>query len=352
MKKLFIVLAVFASLGLLAQIPDGYYDDAQGLSGIVLKLALHNIIKDHVEYSYDDLRDFVLKDTDEDPQNTDNVILLYTCRSVPKSTFGGGVDDWNREHVWAKSHGDFGNYPPCGTDAHHIRPTDTSVNSIRGNKDFDYGGSSVYDNGELAGWTDDDSWEPVDEIKGDVARMIMYMAVRYEGSGSNPDLEIVDYVNSAPNGEPFHGKASTLLEWHNIDPVDDWEITRNNKIYSYQENRNPFIDHPEYAALIWPELANEEQLPQIALNMHCYPNPFNPETTIVFNTEETTTVNLSIYNTNGRMIKELYKGSVNNKIEINWNGTDLRGNKVASGIYLISLKTKKGNLTRKAILIK
>lgn len=233
---------------LTAHIPSGYYDTAMGLSGSALQGALHNIIKDHTEYSYDDLRDFVLRNTDEDPNNSSNVLLLYTGRSQAKSTFGGGSNDWNREHVWAKSHGDFGNNPPAGTDAHHIRPTDASVNSDRGNLDFDIGGSPV---SEAPGcYRDSDSFEPRDAVKGDVARMIFYMATRYKGGSGEPDLKVVDAVNTSPN--PRHGKLSQLLMWNTQDPPDDFEQNRNNVIYyDYQANRNPFIDHPEFADLIW-----------------------------------------------------------------------------------------------------
>jgi len=119
----FTAILVFYFTTGFSQIPPGYYDDAAGLKGEALKTALHDIINDHIEYSYNDLRDFILMETDEDPDNPDNIILLYTGRSQNKNTFGGGADEWNREHVWAKSHGDFGNDPPCGTDAHHIRPT-------------------------------------------------------------------------------------------------------------------------------------------------------------------------------------------------------------------------------------
>lgn len=244
------LLLLFISLRITAQIPAGYYDDADGLEGTALRSALHNIIDNHTEYSYDDLRDFILRESDEDPNNSNNVILLYTGRSQAKSTFGGDANDWNREHVWAKSHGGFGDSPPHGTDAHHLRPTDASVNSNRGNLDFDNGGT---ENSEASGnYSDSDSWEPRDAVKGDVARMLFYMAVRYEGDAAGElDLELVDNTNSSPSGEPLHGKLSALLEWHVQDPPDDFERNRNEVVYSYQGNRNPFIDHPEYVACIW-----------------------------------------------------------------------------------------------------
>jgi endonuclease I len=224
---------------------DKYYENAIGKTGAELKTALHHIIKGHVQLSYDQARD-ALKATDEDPNNKNNVILLYTNRSQAKSTFGSSGDAWNREHVWAKSHGDFGTTKGAGTDIHHLRPTDASVNSSRGHLDFDNGGISHPECTECK--YDSDSWEPPNRVKGDIARMLMYMAVRYEGNGEI-DLELADQVNTYP--KPLHGKLSVLLEWNKLDPVEAFEMKRNETIQSYQKNRNPFIDHPEWADLIW-----------------------------------------------------------------------------------------------------
>ncbi|UKJ81127.1 endonuclease [Priestia megaterium] len=227
---------------------EDYYRTAAEKTGNSLKTELHNIIDHHTELSYSAVWE-ALKKTDEDPANANNVILLYTGRSQAKSTNGGGVDDWNREHVWAKSHGDFGTAMGPGTDLHHLRPTDVSVNSTRGNLDFDNGGTEHSE--ALGNYFDSDSWEPRDEVKGDVARMLFYMAVRYEGDVSDePDLELNNTVNNGT--APYHGKLSVLLRWNAQDPVDDRERRRNDIIYSdYQHNRNPFIDHPEWVNEIW-----------------------------------------------------------------------------------------------------
>ncbi|MGA9287186.1 MAG: endonuclease [Anaerobacillus sp.] len=226
---------------------DTYYSSAMGKTGSSLKTELHMIIDDHTELSYNDVWD-ALRVTDEDPSNPNNVILLYSGRSQSKFENGGNVDDWNREHVWAKSHGDFGTSRGPGTDIHHLRPTDVTVNSSRGNLDFDNGGSPQ---SEAPGnYFDSDSWEPRDSVKGDVARMIFYMAVRYEGDSGEVDLEVNDLVDngSAPN----IGKVSVLKSWNEMDPVDSFEEHRNNVIYDqYQHNRNPFIDHPEWVEAIW-----------------------------------------------------------------------------------------------------
>ncbi len=124
--------------------------------------------------------------------------------------------------------------------------TRTLVNSARGNLDFDNGGTK-YSGCDCN--RDGDSWEPPTRVKGDIARMIFYMAVRYEGGGEI-DLETSENVNNGSN--PLHGKLSTLKAWNKLDPVDAFEKKRNDIIFEkWQKNRNPFIDHPEYATAIW-----------------------------------------------------------------------------------------------------
>lgn len=226
---------------------DAYYDDAAGKTGDALKDALHTIISDQTKLSYSAVWD-ALKVTDQDPGNSNNVILLYSGISRSKSLNGGDTGDWNREHVWAKSHGGFGTSTGPGTDIHHLRPSDVRVNSVRGNKDFDNGGSAFTDSG--GSLTDSDSFEPRDAVKGDVARMIFYMAVRYEGTDGWPDLEVNGQVNNGSN--PYMGKLSVLKAWHQEDPPDSFEKRRNDVIHdSFQHNRNPFIDHPEWVESIW-----------------------------------------------------------------------------------------------------
>ncbi|MFI6872958.1 endonuclease I family protein [Streptomyces sp. NPDC050400] len=224
-----------------------YYKNAIGKTGPSLKSALHTIISSQSKISYSAVWD-ALKVTDQDPNNSNNVILLYSGVSRAKSLNGGDVGDWNREHTWAKSHGDFGEVTGPGTDLHHLRPADVQVNSIRGNKDFDNGGSAVSNGG--GSLTDSDSFEPRDADKGDVARMILYMAVRYDGGDGFADLEPNESVNNGSN--PYMGKLAVLKQWSDEDPPSAFEEKRNQVIYdSYQHNRNPFIDHPEWVDAIW-----------------------------------------------------------------------------------------------------
>ena len=279
MKVVLLILTLSTAGILRCQPPNNYYSSTNNLSGNQLKLALNSIIKGHIEYPYtSSLTDVwdILKESDKDTLNNANVILFYTGWSVNAAQEYNNGNGWTREHVWAKSHGQFGNELGAGTDAHHIRPSDGTVNSARSNLDFDIGGSIYVDNdGETSNKKDEDSWEPRDEVKGDVARMLYYMAVRYEGEGTEPDLELVDEVNSFYLNEPgkgYHGKFSTLLEWHKEDPVDIFERNRNEVIYDYQGNRNPFVDYPDFVDLIWGTVSSSvSNLDTESLKI--FPNP-------------------------------------------------------------------------------
>lgn len=222
-----------------------------------LRSQLHDAARHHDVLTYRELWD-ALAYTDEDPDKPGHVLLLYTGWSRPADDHGNGQSQWNREHVWAKSRGDFGNRPGPGTDLHLIRPTDVSVNNARSNLAFDNGGDPVIDNDGPTGCRRDaDSWEPRDAVKGDVARMIFYAAIRYEAD-PDPDLELTDQAMDRGDNRPLHGVRSALLQWHRLDPPDDLERRRNDRIEELQGNRNPFIDRPELVDLLWGESASIE----------------------------------------------------------------------------------------------
>lgn len=257
-------------------IPLGYYDSINNLEGDPLKEALHIIIKDHVVYPYsDDDTDVwdILREADEDPNNPDNIIGIYTGLSIPKDCQQGlnadGVNcevevngvmdsvDWNREHIWSKSRGFPSESFDAYTDAHHLVAAERTMNSTKNNRFFEdcFDGDDTNVVERLFGNYTCNIWafEPRDEIKGDIARMIFYMAVRYE------DLDVIDepmdYLIGLSEDQnssmPVYGDIDDLLRWHIEDPVSEKEILRNEVIFSYQENRNPFIDMPELVALIW-----------------------------------------------------------------------------------------------------
>ncbi len=243
-----------------------YYGAIDGLYGDALKRHLHKLIRNHRVISYQQVWE-ALETTDECDSLGLNARLLYSGRSQAKSQRDRGtsynytangyalIDSWNREHVWPKSHGFPNERDTAYTDLHHLRPADRSVNSARNTRSFDYADEVYFDNGGSIPTPCKTSrinytWEPPNAVKGDIARMLFYMVVRYEGPAY--DLELVDYVVPNNNKLPILGKLSTLLEWHRIDPVDQRERLRNNLIFElYQGNRNPFIDHPEFVDLIW-----------------------------------------------------------------------------------------------------
>ncbi|EGM79334.1 endonuclease I [Rheinheimera sp. A13L] len=229
-----------------------YYAAAAGKTGSELKTALNSILRGHLRLTYSQVWD-ALSYTDEDVNNTNNVILLYAGRSQAKSFRAGqsnSQDAWNREHVWPKSHGFPSESQYAYTDIHHLRPADVSINSSRGNKDFDLGGTPLTEAPENK--TDSDSFEPRNAVKGDVARMMFYMDVRYEGGDETgtPNLILRNYIPASSSTTEM-GKLCVLLQWHIQDPVDSFEIRRNNRIYEWQQNRNPFIDNPHWAQSIY-----------------------------------------------------------------------------------------------------
>ncbi len=253
MKKI-LSLCFLAYLPIMAQSPD-YYQSVQQLTGDELRNQLHEIIKDHSEFSYSSTKN-ILKLADEDPDNENNVILVYKGNSISKDDFSTNMqqDFWNREHVWVKSQGGFNGDETYGalgaySDAHNLKPCDASINTNRGTKDFDNGGTQNTEATEC--YSTSTTWEPRDAVKGDVARIIFYMATRYMGDPGEPSLNVVDYINNS--SDPLMGKLSTLLEWNEQDPVDAFERRRNQVIFNWQQNRNPFIDYPELANRIWAE---------------------------------------------------------------------------------------------------
>ncbi|MEO0017016.1 MAG: Extracellular ribonuclease [Verrucomicrobiota bacterium] len=247
--------------------PETHYAAAAGLSGAALKAALKTIAAtNHRPYDYKDT--FApLRAIHPDPANSANILTVYSGASIAKSPVyqpNAGLDPdltWSREHLWPVSYGldpdginpgaTQGDAGPDYTDLFNLRPAIHTVNGQRGNRIFDEtsGSPSVPQLAPLCSY-DTDSWEPRDSEKGDIARAMFYMATRYDGSDPlTLDLEL---SNTPATAVGRFGRLSTLLRWHEQDPVSPLERQQNQLIFAtYQKNRNPFLDHPEYAALIW-----------------------------------------------------------------------------------------------------
>lgn len=241
-----------------------YYDNLNtDLEGSAFRAELAELITDtHTKYtSWDGLAN-AFKVADADPDNNGNVIWFYTGTSVPFSAFGGNPGSTNREHVWPKAAGKaFPEKSGPGSDAHHLRPTETQLNSTRGSKNFDEvaqtsanivkeNGSSGYGNSAYGAdalcYSSGSFFYPAKGYRGATARILFYMQTRW-GDHDQYNLEFVDGAGSSKT----IGKISTLLKWHLEEPPTEEEIRRNEAVFGLQGNRNPFIDHPEYAAQIY-----------------------------------------------------------------------------------------------------
>lgn len=190
------------------------------------------------------------------PGETNTVRLIYSTATLPASSFGD-AGGWNREHIWPNSYG-LDDVEPAFSDLHNLRACDANVNSARGNKFFDV--SSAAD-GNLRNpahveaplcAADANSWEPPPSQRGDIARALFYMAVRYEGDApGEPDLELVENVAEITASNARMGRLSTLLHWNEQDPPDEAERARDAATFAIQGNRNPFVAEPTLANRVW-----------------------------------------------------------------------------------------------------
>jgi endonuclease I len=253
------VLLVAGLVAMSAAPPTTYYAPAAGKSGGELRKALHELVRSHnvIPYASSSRLDTsdALKVLDRDPLTETNVVLIYSGYTSPAAAFGLS-SGWNREHQWCDSYGLDG-IEPAYSDLHNLRACDANVNSSRGNKFYDTSDPgavgykpSAFAEAPLCS-TDSDSWEAPEFDRGNIARSLFYMAIRYTGDKANePELILTDDTELIQATNSYMGKLSTLLEWHVTDPVDDVELLRNDRIYSlYQTNRNPFVDHPEWVNL-------------------------------------------------------------------------------------------------------
>jgi endonuclease I len=269
----------------MADPPAGHYDSVDFTDPTTFRQTLHGVIDDHTRFPYTngstDTWD-ILEQADEDPGNPSNILDVYRNASYPKA--GGDNANYNREHTWPSSYGftddGAGNYP--FTDCHHLFLVDSNYNSSRSNRPYSNcdpscderptvanngqgGGSGVYPGN--SNWVEgfiatEGTWETWIGRRGDVARALFYLDVRYEGGthgvtdDPEPDLILTDdtslIVSSTSNQSVAHmGILSVLVQWHSQDPVSDMERDRNDVVFGFQGNRNPFIDHPEWVGILF-----------------------------------------------------------------------------------------------------
>ena len=317
-----LVLLVLASFGLWAQIPNGYYNSANGKTGDELKVALHDIIKGHHVVSYSGLLN-AFAYTDCKPNG--KIWDIYSNFEYSLSTGLCGEyeqegDCWNREHTWPQSW--FNESTTPRSDLFHVYPTDGFVNGQRSNYPYGEVNHPIYTSGNgsklgpcvTSGYSGR-VFEPIDEYKGDIARGYFYMSVRYYSEDS-------DWSTSAMTNksEILPWAMTMLLRWSDEDPVSDKEIARNNAVYGYQNNRNPFIDHPEYARMIW----DPNWQGGVSYNITCATGLSHGSVSAPESAIEGTTVSITATPDPGYMVDTytVYKtGSPNTTVTVSSNGT-------------------------------
>jgi hypothetical protein len=326
--------------------PAGYYASLEGLSGAALKQSLQNIIANpevvHA-HNYGDVID-ILKTADQNPKNSNEVWLMYVEQSRSKLEFqesGINTGKWNREHIYPQSRGGFTDgtesisdgknvWLPTNADdvfaghadAHHLRAEDGAENSIRNNNNYGltgYNGPS----GTMNSW------------KGDVARSVFYMAVRYNAlSVVNGDIPVTTVGKL--------GDLASLLTWNTLDPSDDFEMNRNNYIYTWQINRNPFIDYPELANYIWGTKVGQVWHFNLSKNdfgdlkVNLYPNPAHKSIAISGLNEMAT---IEIFNTIGaKMLEQKFIGETQLNIDF------------PAGIYFAKINSGEQSIVKKFLV--
>ncbi len=345
MKKITLLFITLFVQNTFAQQP--YYNDVDlTLTGHDLYLELQSkIAVNNPTFSYGDVRD-TMKITDENLDNSSEVLLVYgydnsgsctTDRSRDKDDFGGTNCEYNREHVFARSNADpeMGSASNSSTgilaDPHNLRPSDQQMNGNRGNSKFGDGSGNA---GNVGG-----NWYPGDEWKGDTARMMMYMYTRY-GTRCLPSL------NGSGSTQPDNEMLQVYLQWNVDDPVNEFEDQRNPYLETEYGNRNPFIDNPYLATIIWGGEPAEDRWDILSINnnqltnLTVYPNP----TEDVLWIQNSTIVNdgiIKIYDLLGR---EVFQDSfITDKKQINTTS-------FSKGIYLLKIVSGNSEVVKKVII--
>lgn len=323
--------------------PADYYDSLDGLSGVDLKQALQDIIANPTivrAQTYTDAID-ILKEADQNPENSNQIWMVYTEQGRAKLDFqtnASNVGKWNREHTFPRSLAGYNNIGADDTsngidvywttsadslrhgnsDAHALRAVDGQENSSRGNQHYgQYSGPS----GNLG------------SFKGDVARSVLYMQIRYNG---------LSIVNGYPSTTGQMGDLATILDWHRNDPPDDFEMNRNNIVYNWQFNRNPFIDQPDLVEYIWGTNVGDTWNQNLstdtfeASTVQLYPNPTKDK---LYVSGKEYNYNISVFSSEGRLVLKQQVAN-NNYIDL----------KVARGLYLVKIETDNKSLVKKILV--
>ena len=358
MKKITTFAMILFINMIFAQIPVGYYNTATGI-GFTLKTQLYNKIKAHTDQGYNGLwTTYATSDRDKEYENDNSIIDVYSENPTGvdpyKYTFGTNQcgtyskegNCYNREHMIPQSV--FNSAAPMVSDAHFIPPVDGKVNGVRSNYAHGKVATSSYTslNGSKLGVSGVTGYigtvfEPINEFKGDIARMYFYFATRYENTVASYNYAMFNNTSNQVFKPAF---LAMLLTWHQNDPVSAREIARNNAIYVRQGNRNPFIDNPTFVNKIWGaapasrmiEGSEEEFIANNTSDFIMYPNPSNGKFNIEFYDVETAKV--EIFSIQGQKV---FETETNDTIQVA---------NLQSGMYIVKVSKNETTETKKLVI--
>lgn len=359
MKKIYTLAFLMLAILGFAQPPANYYNSATG-TGYALKTQLYNIIKGHQDRGYSGLYvTYTTSDKDFFYENNGTMLDMYTenpTGSECEFTYGVNQDDgtlgnnecerYNREHIIPQSV--FSSATPMYSDAHFVVPSDKHVNGVRNN--FPFGrvatatftstnGSKLGSNlnsGYSAGYTGT-VFEPIDEFKGDIARMILYFATRYENVVGGYSYSMFNGTNTQVFTDAF---KNILLTWNAQDPVSAREVARNNAVYARQSNRNPYIDNNSYVTTIWGSAPLAVDSFELLASVSVYPNPSNDRK---INIESGVTLDkIQLISINGQIIHDIQNTMVTNNTYTIEN--------LPQGFYFLKLEANNSSITKKVII--
>lgn len=377
MKHFYFIIALLIATTAYAQVPAGYYSSATG-TGFTLKSQLKDIIDDNndglpTEFIAQDLgysalyTTFQNSDVDLYFENNGTLLDMYSERVIQNPdnsstnlpdayeyTYGINQDDgtlgtaegqrYNREHTIPQS--SFNSASPMRNDAHFVVPSDKYVNGQRGNLPYGFVNTGLqydeYSNGTrrgesinsgIAAGYSGEVFEPIDEFKGDIARMYFFFVTRYEDQMTGFNYVMFDGTVTQAIDQPF---LDVLYNWHIEDPVSQREIDRNNAIFAQQNNRNPFIDNPQYVFDIWQNSLSVEEF-EITHTVKMYPNPAQGDEVIIASDQDITAV---VYDILGKKVSVQHITSSEKTLNISM---------LSKGVYLVRINSDSGSVTKKLI---
>jgi len=355
MKKLSFISIVLLAICGFSQPPANYYSSATG-TGYQLKTQLHNIIKVHNQKSYNALWNLYKHSAYRDLYYENDNTLLDVYSEIPDGpdaysyvpgddqcgNYGAEGGCYNREHVIPKSV--FNDAQPMYADAHHILPTDGYVNGMRSNHPIGKVNSTAWTstNGSKRGTSAVPGYtgtvfEPIDEFKGDFARIYFYFATRYQDKIKNWNFAMFNGTNDKVFASGF---LDMLLQWHENDPVSPREIAINNRVYQHQGNRNPFIDNPSFVHNIWGHSSTYSVDSFYSSNVYIYPNPSKGDNINISSDKEIQEIKL--ININGQIIRHIKKPLTKNNVFVFEN--------LPIGFYILRLNIEDYQVVKKIVV--